>query len=346
MKIKALNTKKLFALSFLLNLVLVALAGYLAVRKPGTPAMTGQPSTVEPSTAVAIQPPQNPLSQPASKTFHWGQLESSDYKTYISNLRAIGCPEQTIRDIITADVDGLYSKKRKGSPERELQRQRQEENNVIVSLLGPPPESERGFARTGLSTENSTGQNAGIQSAATQGSTVQIATSQGWISRSSAAADEQVTQGAASQSATAQGSAGNWNSTAQDSAVWNASSPGSASQNSAAQSGTAQNATPQSSANQNSPNPQRDVRVSVPLAFQNVDPNALKVTDEQQQVLAQIRQNFVTTLGGENQDPGSLDYLRRWQNAQRQSDEQMRAMLGGQAFLQYQLQIAHQTPGQ
>ena len=31
-------------------------------------------------------------------------MESNDYRTYIQNLRKIGCPEQTIRDIVSADV--------------------------------------------------------------------------------------------------------------------------------------------------------------------------------------------------------------------------------------------------
>jgi hypothetical protein len=44
--------------------------------------------------------------------FTWRQLESGDYPTYILNLREIGCPEQTIRDIIIADVNALYSLKR------------------------------------------------------------------------------------------------------------------------------------------------------------------------------------------------------------------------------------------
>jgi len=35
--------------------------------------------------------------------FSWQQLESPDYQTYVANLRDIGCPEQTIRDIIIAD---------------------------------------------------------------------------------------------------------------------------------------------------------------------------------------------------------------------------------------------------
>src|SRR5260370_13548163 len=44
--------------------------------------------------------------------FSWQQLESPDYPTYIAHLREIGCPEQTIRDIIIADVNQLYAKKR------------------------------------------------------------------------------------------------------------------------------------------------------------------------------------------------------------------------------------------
>lgn len=44
--------------------------------------------------------------------FTWRQLESQDYGVYIANLRDIGCPEQTIRDIIIADVDALYARRR------------------------------------------------------------------------------------------------------------------------------------------------------------------------------------------------------------------------------------------
>lgn len=39
-------------------------------------------------------------------------MESDDYRTFMTNLRAIGCPEQTLRDIITADVVGAYASKR------------------------------------------------------------------------------------------------------------------------------------------------------------------------------------------------------------------------------------------
>jgi hypothetical protein len=44
--------------------------------------------------------------------FTWREVESADYPEYIANLRDIGCPEQTVRDIIIADVNALYARKR------------------------------------------------------------------------------------------------------------------------------------------------------------------------------------------------------------------------------------------
>lgn len=44
--------------------------------------------------------------------FTWQEIESEDYPTYIANLRDIGCPEQTVRDIIVADVNALYARRR------------------------------------------------------------------------------------------------------------------------------------------------------------------------------------------------------------------------------------------
>jgi hypothetical protein len=39
-------------------------------------------------------------------------LESTNYQTYIQNLRAAGCPEQTVRDIVTADVAATFASRR------------------------------------------------------------------------------------------------------------------------------------------------------------------------------------------------------------------------------------------
>jgi hypothetical protein len=41
--------------------------------------------------------------------FHWGRIESPDYEKFVTNLRGIGCPAKTIRDIVLADVEKLYA---------------------------------------------------------------------------------------------------------------------------------------------------------------------------------------------------------------------------------------------
>ncbi len=44
--------------------------------------------------------------------FSWTEVESEDFKAYIKNLRAIGCPSETIRDLIVAEVAELFAKRR------------------------------------------------------------------------------------------------------------------------------------------------------------------------------------------------------------------------------------------
>jgi hypothetical protein len=47
-----------------------------------------------------------------TNTFDWSKVESDDYRQYIANLRAVGCPEITVRDIIMTDVMRLYAQRR------------------------------------------------------------------------------------------------------------------------------------------------------------------------------------------------------------------------------------------
>jgi hypothetical protein len=59
-------------------------------------------ASARPASTVVIQ----------TNAFNWSQLESTDYRQYIANLRAIGCPEMTLRDIIMTDVMRLYAQRR------------------------------------------------------------------------------------------------------------------------------------------------------------------------------------------------------------------------------------------
>ncbi len=60
----------------------------------------------------ALVPIAAPQADQQPAPFRWSQLEAPDYPTYIANLRAAGCPEQTIREIVAADVDDLYGRRR------------------------------------------------------------------------------------------------------------------------------------------------------------------------------------------------------------------------------------------
>lgn len=110
-------------LSLLINLVLLAVVVYQSRR------LQDQSRTVVPSQesvdARAFSSSSGRQATPSTKTTSaepapaaqnafpkWSQVESADYPTYVKNLRALGCPEETIRDIITADVAQTFSKQR------------------------------------------------------------------------------------------------------------------------------------------------------------------------------------------------------------------------------------------
>ncbi len=69
--------------------------------------------------------------------FSWRDLESADYPTYIENLRFFGCPEQTIRDIVIADVNANFARRRAVelvTPEQQWWRTEPDTNVLQVAL--------------------------------------------------------------------------------------------------------------------------------------------------------------------------------------------------------------------
>lgn len=58
-----------------------------------------------------------PAASQKDKSHTWETVESEDYRQYIENLRAIGCPEETIHDIIRADVNKLFDSRKKAKRE-------------------------------------------------------------------------------------------------------------------------------------------------------------------------------------------------------------------------------------
>jgi hypothetical protein len=66
-------------------------------------------NSMHPLTNRIVQVRPAPTVVIRTNDFQWGQLESEDYRSFITRLRSIGCPEETIRDIIIADLDKLMA---------------------------------------------------------------------------------------------------------------------------------------------------------------------------------------------------------------------------------------------
>lgn len=96
----------------------VILAMQLLHRKPSLPAQPASATSLqgktEPRIARAIVAPDSNAAtvSPAADApppFLWSEVESADYRQYIANLRAVGCPESIIRDIIMADLNQVFA---------------------------------------------------------------------------------------------------------------------------------------------------------------------------------------------------------------------------------------------
>ena len=117
-----MNPKTFLTLSLVANLALAGALAWSARQKH-----TGQNTGVAAASTVAATTSEKPTAARAAATarspaieafksdqqFNWRTVESEDYKKYIANLRAVGCPEETIRDIITADVNKLFENRAK-----------------------------------------------------------------------------------------------------------------------------------------------------------------------------------------------------------------------------------------
>ena len=136
-----MNMKTALRVSIWLNLGLLGGLFFILLdwRKPATvpgPAL----SDAGPPVAKAAIAPATPPPAAAPEPFHWSQLEApNSYQTYIANLRAIGCPEPTIEDIVRGDAARTFSWERSqlgldGSGAGPWSRSR--ELQLVASLLG------------------------------------------------------------------------------------------------------------------------------------------------------------------------------------------------------------------
>lgn len=67
------------------------------------------PATTKDGLPPPVPSPAVPMSVSTGEMpFRWSQLDAKDYHVYVKNLRAVACPEPTVRAIVTADVDSVY----------------------------------------------------------------------------------------------------------------------------------------------------------------------------------------------------------------------------------------------
>ena len=145
---QVLNTHLWLILSLVANFFLVIFL-YIATETLEVP--TVPPSTVENGLLIKT----NVVVR--HENFTWDQVESTNYVAFIKNLHAVGCPEQTIRDIIMSEVNRLYARRRldevaypnyqwwRSEPDApvvraaaaKLEALETERRGVLTSLLGP-----------------------------------------------------------------------------------------------------------------------------------------------------------------------------------------------------------------
>jgi hypothetical protein len=247
--------KRALLISLCANGALLCVLALKALSPAGTPAASG-------ADAGADESLKRPAAAggPEQEGFHWSQIESSDYRVFVSNLRGIGCPEQTIRDIISADLHSVYARRiarleqeaasadpvSRDRLESDAGRLKEEEPRALAALLGDDPSSAAAGAAP-----------AGSGTPASQPST--------------------------------------------DVALAASSAP------------------------------------AMPLIFQTVDISSLDLNLEQMQAIEAIRMRFLDDIGGSNQDPNDPEYRRRWIESQPAVDDEMRGMIGADAFQEYQL---------
>jgi hypothetical protein len=301
-------------ISILLNLGLLAgLVLLLATRpvrevvRPPIPVVDNPPLE---NTKMAVTPP-NPAPT-ATPPFRWSQLDAKDYHVYVKHLRAIGCPESTVRAIVRADVHAVFSCFG------------QEMRDQFEQLEAAPWPSQ--FAN--LESEQA------LKRRMQELPGAETAKINDLLGLASAPAEAVASLAAAAQPADGGDASPAMNQREARLAVWNET----ALANSTAGPTPAEDATtPVAAAGPlaDMPLPTPPNSAELPLVFQPVDPARTKLTAAQTQVVNDLRQQFAATLNSASQNPADPAYQQAWQQAQFQSDRLLEANLGQNAYNQY-----------
>lgn len=144
-------------LSLAFNLLLMAalMVTQLTSKAPAPRLPAAAAKTPVPAPKQAARQSKLLVKEARPAAFHWAQLDAPDFSTFVKNLRAIGCPEATIRDIISGELREIQQREQQQlaqSPQRraaggagstprlmqaEFERLQQEQERQLAAVLGP-----------------------------------------------------------------------------------------------------------------------------------------------------------------------------------------------------------------
>ena len=310
-------------ISIVINMALLAsLVVSLANKKRTSISSAPLAVSVNETPAPALLVDKPAVDQPVkAQPFRWSQLESSDYRTYINNLRNIGCPADTLRAIVTADVDEKYRKHSDdlqqylancdGLPWAEKLKAYDEHQRLVAEMQNlPQQEQEEVASLLGLKETLSRQVVSGESSDVTSGEKAASENDLDMASRSKVGPSSQIAIIAATENR-------------------GASSPQVSGNPNLAVTGLDRSSQP---------------KPELPMIFKEVDPSILQLSDQQQQMVKELRQTFVDEIGGLNQDPNDPGYLQRWLKAQTDVDSLAKGMLGIMPWETYQVATWNSSP--
>ncbi|MFZ4764874.1 MAG: hypothetical protein ACOYMN_07945 [Roseimicrobium sp.] len=253
------------------------------------PALPPAPVAAPALKPAAAPAKPSPRQQPA---FHWAQVESEDYAAFIGNLRRIGCPESTIRDIVQGELRTSYG-----------ERCAQLEKEILRSPTYQPPagKTRQQVLETRMRQVESE-MNALTGSLMAQGSAPAVATSAAYAS--AVAVGPGIANGVTNGVAT--------------SAASTAAAVAPPVRKPLVLAGVDLTAAPAAAPGTTRPT--------------YAGPGMMAVTPEQSAALGEMQEKFVADIGGPGQDPADPAYARRWRQAQTAADDLYRLRYGVDAF--------------
>ena len=112
-----MKARFILILSLGLNL---ALAGWVVAKLRGSPGSVAAVRSSEAAPSAKSLPVwrvkrMNVIEMATNRVdasrFHWSVVETNDFEAYVANLRGIGCPDPTVRHLVTGEIEALYTER-------------------------------------------------------------------------------------------------------------------------------------------------------------------------------------------------------------------------------------------